>query len=57
MRLAADIGVKEVYLQRLVFFDEDAIGMARPDQALFEQLTREEAAISTRRPRWRARSA
>ena len=37
-------GVKEVYLQRLVFFDEDAIGMARPDQALFEQLSREEAA-------------
>jgi MoaA/NifB/PqqE/SkfB family radical SAM enzyme len=36
--------VKEVYLQRLVFFEDDAIGHARPDQALFEKLTREEAA-------------
>jgi MoaA/NifB/PqqE/SkfB family radical SAM enzyme len=39
VQVAADIGVKEVHLQRLVFFDEHAIGMARPDQALFEQLT------------------
>jgi len=44
VQVAADIGVKEVYLQRLVFFDRDAIGLARPDQALFEQMTREEAA-------------
>jgi len=43
VRVAAEIGVKEVYLQRLVFFDEGAVGMARPDQALFEQLAREEA--------------
>ena len=43
IRVANDIGVKEVYLQRLVFFDEDAIGMARPDQALFERLTQEES--------------
>jgi MoaA/NifB/PqqE/SkfB family radical SAM enzyme len=43
VKLAADIGVKEVYLQRLVFFDENAIGLARPDQALFERLTREDA--------------
>ena len=43
VQLAADIGVKEVYLQRLVFFDQSAIGKARPDQALFERLTREEA--------------
>jgi MoaA/NifB/PqqE/SkfB family radical SAM enzyme len=42
VRIAHDIGVKEVYLQRLVFFDEAAIGMARPDQALFERLTGEE---------------
>jgi MoaA/NifB/PqqE/SkfB family radical SAM enzyme len=42
-RLAAEIGVNEVYLQRLVFFDREAIGKARPDQALFEQMTREEA--------------
>ena len=44
VRVAAEIGVKEVYLQRLVFFGgDDAIGMARPDQALYEQVTREEA--------------
>ena len=43
VRIARDIGVKEVYLQRLVFFEEDAIGMARPDQGLFEQLTRDQA--------------
>lgn len=44
VELAAEIGVKEVYLQRLVFFDQSAIGKALPDQALFERLTREEAA-------------
>jgi MoaA/NifB/PqqE/SkfB family radical SAM enzyme len=44
VRIAAEIGVKEVYLQRLVYFDHDAIGLARPDQALFEQLDRDEAA-------------
>jgi MoaA/NifB/PqqE/SkfB family radical SAM enzyme len=43
VRLAAEIGVKEVYLQRLVYFDHDAVGLARPDQALFEQMNREEA--------------
>jgi radical SAM protein with 4Fe4S-binding SPASM domain len=42
VRLAHDIGVGEVYLQRLVYFGEDAIGLARPDQGLFERLTREE---------------
>ncbi len=42
VRIAADIGVKEVYLQRLVFFDRDPIGVARPDQALFERMTGEE---------------
>jgi MoaA/NifB/PqqE/SkfB family radical SAM enzyme len=43
VRVAAEIGVKEVYLQRLVFFDRDAIGLARPDQALFERMDRAEA--------------
>src|SRR4051794_15670964 len=43
VRVAAEIGVKEVYLQRLVFFDQNAIGLARPDQALYERLTTEEA--------------
>lgn len=42
VRIANDIGVREVYLQRLVYFDDDAIGMATPDQALFERLTRDE---------------
>jgi MoaA/NifB/PqqE/SkfB family radical SAM enzyme len=42
VRIAHDIGVGEVYLQRLVYFDNDAIGLARPDQALFERLTRQE---------------
>jgi MoaA/NifB/PqqE/SkfB family radical SAM enzyme len=44
VRVAAEIGVKEVYLQRLVFFDKDVIGKARPEQALFERLTNDEAA-------------
>ena len=43
VRIAHDIGVKEVYLQRLVFCEEAPIGMARPDQALFDRLTREES--------------
>ncbi len=43
VKVAAEIGVKEVYLQRLVFFTENAIGKAQPDQALFEQLTASEA--------------
>src|ERR1700688_2175117 len=42
VRVAAETGVKEVHLQRLVFFKENAIGMARPDQALYEQLSAEE---------------
>src|SRR3989442_11831140 len=44
VRLAAEIGVREVYLQRLVFFEKDSIGLARPNQALYERMTREEAA-------------
>ena len=43
VRVAAEIGVKEVYLQRLVFFDRDAVGLARPDQALFERMDRQES--------------
>src|SRR6267142_2177932 len=44
VQVAAEIGVKEVYLQRMVFFENDSIGKAQPDQALFERLTQEEAA-------------
>jgi radical SAM protein with 4Fe4S-binding SPASM domain len=43
VKLAAEIGVKEVYLQRLVFFEHDPIGHARPNQALYERMTREDA--------------
>jgi len=35
--LAAEIGVREIYLQRLVYFDKDPNGLARPEQSLFEQ--------------------
>jgi MoaA/NifB/PqqE/SkfB family radical SAM enzyme len=43
--VASDIGVKEVHLQRLVFFEENAIGLARPDQALFESMTAHESRV------------
>ncbi len=43
VKVAASVGVKEVYLQRLVFFEQDAIGLARPDQALYDQMNRDEA--------------
>jgi MoaA/NifB/PqqE/SkfB family radical SAM enzyme len=45
VKVAAEIGVREVYLQRLVFFEEDAIGLARPDQALYERMSRDQAAL------------
>jgi MoaA/NifB/PqqE/SkfB family radical SAM enzyme len=45
VKVAAEIGVKEVYLQRLVFFERDAIGLARPDQALYERMNRDEAVL------------
>ena len=38
-RLPRELGVEEVYLQRLVYFAGYAIGKARPDQSLFERLT------------------
>src|SRR6266567_3612470 len=44
VKVAADIGVKEVYLQRLVFFNQEAVGLARPDQALYDKMNRDEAA-------------
>jgi len=42
VRVAAETGVREVYLQRLVFFAENAVGKARPNQALYERLSAEE---------------
>jgi MoaA/NifB/PqqE/SkfB family radical SAM enzyme len=44
VKVAAEIGVKEVHLQRLVFFEDNAIGHARPDQALYERMSREDEA-------------
>jgi MoaA/NifB/PqqE/SkfB family radical SAM enzyme len=43
VRLARDIGVSEVYLQRLVYFAEGQ-GLARPESALFEQVNASEEA-------------
>ncbi len=43
VRLAADMGVREVHLQRLVF-DEAGFGMARAESSLFEQTQAEEQA-------------
>ena len=53
VRVAAEAGVREVYLQRLVFFEENAIGKARADQALYEQLSHEEASHIDRADRHR----
>lgn len=43
VELADRVGVREVYLQRLVYFP-DGQGLAAPDQALFERLTQAETA-------------
>src|SRR5204863_9749832 len=42
VKVAAEIGDKEVYLQRPVFFSEGSVGHARPDQALYERLSQRE---------------
>lgn len=39
VRLAHQMDVPEVYLQRLVFFDDNANGLARAESALFEKTT------------------
>jgi MoaA/NifB/PqqE/SkfB family radical SAM enzyme len=44
VRLAHEIGVFEVYLQRLVYFPEGQ-GLARPESALFEQVNAAEEAL------------
>ena len=48
VRVAAEIGVNEVYLQRLVFFEDDAVGLARPDQALYRAHGRRTRPITSR---------
>jgi MoaA/NifB/PqqE/SkfB family radical SAM enzyme len=44
VRLAGEIGVREVYLQRLVYFPEGQ-GLARPQSALFERIDAAEGAL------------
>lgn len=44
VRLACDIGVREVYLQRLVYFPEGQ-GLAREESALFERVDGPEAEL------------
>jgi MoaA/NifB/PqqE/SkfB family radical SAM enzyme len=44
IRLAAEVGVPDVHLQRLVHFPEGQ-GLARPESSLFERLQREDAAF------------
>ncbi len=48
VRMAADLGVPEVYLQRMVFFAQDAgqqYGMARQDLAIFDSALGQQEAI------------
>ncbi len=47
VQLAHEIGVGEVYLQRLVYF-EGGQGLARPESALFENVDAEEKAVIRR---------
>jgi len=50
VRLAARVGVPEVYLQRMVFFAQDATeqyGMARQDLAIFDSALSQQEAIIT----------
>jgi MoaA/NifB/PqqE/SkfB family radical SAM enzyme len=42
IRLAHEIGVPEVHLQRLVYFENNPIGLARPESSLFEKRDAEE---------------
>lgn len=42
IRLAHEIGVPEVHLQRLVYFDSNQFGLARPESSLFERRDEEE---------------
>src|SRR3974390_131415 len=44
IRLAHSIGVPEVHLQRLVYFENGPIGLARPESSLFEKRDSEEGA-------------
>ncbi len=45
VRIAESVHVREVYLQRLVFFNDGPIGLARAESALFEKTTGEEEEV------------
>ena len=45
VRIADSVNVREVYLQRLVFFSGETKGLARPESALFEKTTGSEEAV------------
>ena len=42
VRLAASVNVREIYLQRMVFFADNGHGLARAESALFEKTTEQE---------------
>ncbi len=48
VRIADSVKVREVYLQRLVFFTGETKGLARPESALFEKTTTGEEAVIAR---------
>jgi MoaA/NifB/PqqE/SkfB family radical SAM enzyme len=48
VRLAHRLGVAEVYLQRLVFFNDSANGLAREESALFEHTSHQEESLIRR---------
>ncbi len=48
VRLAADVRVREIYLQRMVFFGDGSQGLARAESALFEKTTDDEEATIQR---------
>lgn len=48
VRIAESVGVDAVHLQRLVFFPDNSNGMARAENALFENTSREEEQIIER---------
>jgi MoaA/NifB/PqqE/SkfB family radical SAM enzyme len=48
VRLADSVNVREIYLQRMVFFADNSQGLARAESALFEKTTEQEEEIIQR---------
>ena len=48
VHIADSLHVREVYLQRLVFFSGETKGLARPESALFEKTTNDEESVIAR---------